>query len=105
MGNGGAEIIMLVANGLANQRGADHTAGICRNMLKLVWQRDVKVDFRQLDAPGWQLDLERLIPRLPEYDAIFLCTPNNPTGVSFKRDTVRELIIECQKADCLVVPG
>ncbi|MFS0598101.1 threonine-phosphate decarboxylase CobD [Peribacillus frigoritolerans] len=102
MGNGGAEIIMLVANGLANQRVLIIQPAFAE-YAEACLAAGCKVDFHQLDAPGWQLDLERLIPRLPEYDAIFLCTPNNPTGVSFKRDTVRELIIECQKADCLVV--
>jgi threonine-phosphate decarboxylase len=102
VGNGGAEIIMLVANRLTNQRVLIIQPAFAE-YAEACLAAGCEVDFHQLDAPEWKLDLDRLIPRLSEYDAIFLCTPNNPTGVSFKKDEVRELIFECQKSDCLVV--
>ncbi|WP_082630319.1 threonine-phosphate decarboxylase CobD [Peribacillus muralis] len=102
VGNGGAEIIMLVANLLANQKVLIIQPAFAE-YAEACLAAGCAVDFHQLDAPGWHLDLDRLIPRLLDYDAIFLCTPNNPTGISFKREAVMELINECQKADCLVV--
>ncbi|MFD6206595.1 threonine-phosphate decarboxylase CobD [Peribacillus sp. NPDC060253] len=102
VGNGGAEIIMLVANKLANKKVLIIQPAFAE-YAEACLAAGCEVDFHQLEEPEWQLDLDRLIPRLSNYDAIFLCTPNNPTGVSFKRDDVKELINECQKADCLVV--
>lgn len=102
VGNGGAEIIMLVANILADRKVLIIQPAFAEYEQACL-AAGCEVDFHQLDAPGWQLDVARLIPRLREYDAVFLCTPNNPTGVSFDRGAVMELISECQKADCLVV--
>ncbi|MGE7875850.1 threonine-phosphate decarboxylase CobD [Peribacillus muralis] len=102
VGNGGAEIIMLVANILANQKVLIIQPAFAEYEQACL-AAGCKVDFHQLDPPDWQLDVARLILRLREYDAVFLCTPNNPTGVSLEREAVMELIGECQKADCLVV--
>ncbi|MFE0504753.1 threonine-phosphate decarboxylase CobD [Peribacillus butanolivorans] len=102
VGNGGAEIIMLVANRLANKKVLIIQPAFAE-YAEACLAAECEVDFHQLDAPEWQLDLDRLIPQLPGYDAIFLCTPNNPTGISFKQEAVRELIKECGKANCLVV--
>lgn len=102
IGNGGAEIITLVGRLLAGKKvliiqpafaeyaEACHAAGC-------------EVSFFQLQEPDWELNLDQLRPLLKEHDAIFLCTPNNPTGVSFPKKVVHELVIECKKENCIVV--
>lgn len=102
VGNGGAEIITLVANELANERVLIIQPAFAEYAESCL-AAGCEVDFFQLEAPEWELDLERLGPLLPEYAAVFLCTPNNPTGISYKEEAVLELIKACQKADCLVV--
>lgn len=102
VGNGGAEMITLVGRYLAGKKvliiqpafaeyaEACHAAGC-------------EVSYYQLNEPNWELNLEPLLPLLKENDAIFLCTPNNPTGVAFSEDVVRKLVKECEKWNCLVV--
>lgn len=102
VGNGGAEIITLVANKLANERVLIIQPAFAEYAESCL-AAGCEVDFFQLEAPGWEIDLDRLRPLLPEYAAIFLCTPNNPTGISYEEEVVRDLIKACQKADCLIV--
>lgn len=61
-----------------------------------------QIEYFRLDD-DWDLNLERLKERLREADALFLCNPNNPTGVYFSRHIVEELLKECTKQDCLLV--
>ncbi|MGE7660126.1 threonine-phosphate decarboxylase CobD [Peribacillus sp. NPDC097197] len=102
VGNGGAEIITLVAKELANKRVLIIQPAFAEYAESCL-AAGCEVDFFQLEAPRWELDLDRLRPLLPKYAAIFLCTPNNPTGISYKEETVRELIEACQKAQCMMV--
>ena len=102
VGNGGAEMITLVGRLLTGKKvliiqpafaeyaESCHAAGC-------------EVSFYQLQAPNWELELEPLRPLLQQNDAVFLCTPNNPTGISFPQEVVQELVRECEKENCIVV--
>ena len=61
------------------------------------------MSFYQLQAPKWEIELEKLRPLLQQNDAVFLCTPNNPTGISFPQEVVYELVRECKKENCILV--
>lgn len=102
VGNGGAEMITLVARLLAGKKVliiqpafAEYAESCCA--------AGCDVSFYQLQEPNWDLNIEPLIPYLQENDAVFLCTPNNPTGISFAEESVRELIAECERANCMLV--
>jgi threonine-phosphate decarboxylase len=102
VGNGGAEIITLVANMMANKQVLIVQPAFAE-YAEACLAAGCEIEFFQLQAPEWELDLDRLLPLLPKYDAVFLCTPNNPTGISFKISAVRELIRACGEANCLII--
>lgn len=102
VGNGGAEVITLVANELANKRVLIIQPAFAEYAESCL-TAGCEVDFFQLEAPRWELDLDRLRPLLPKYDAVFLCTPNNPTGISYQKEAVLDLIKASQRANCLIV--
>ncbi|CAH0344994.1 threonine-phosphate decarboxylase CobD [Bacillus sp. CECT 9360] len=102
MGNGGAELITLVARFLSGKNvliiepafseyeQACESAG-CR------------LRYHILEEGNWELRLERLLPLIKEADAVFLCTPNNPTGISFEQQSVLQLLEACKKHNCYTI--
>ena len=102
IGNGGAEIITLVGRLLAGKKVLIIQPAFAE-YAEACQAAGCEVSFYQLQEPDWELDLEKLRPLLKEHDAIFLCTPNNPTGVSFSEEVVHELVMECKKENCIVV--
>jgi aspartate/methionine/tyrosine aminotransferase len=52
----------------------------------------------EFSPSGWQLDLQRLIDQLtPGTRALFLNSPNNPTGWAISRDAQRALLEHCRR--------
>lgn len=101
-GNGAAEIITLLARHLAGSKVAViHPAfseyeTACKNegceIVRIV-----------LSAPDWKLELKALEKELEDTAAVFLCNPNNPTGVHYEREVVEALIIACQNTNTLCI--
>lgn len=102
VGNGGAEMITLVARLLAGKKVLIIQPAFAE-YAEACEVAGCEVSFYQLSAPNWELELEPLRPLLQQHDAVFLCTPNNPTGVAFSEVAVRALVKECAKENCLVV--
>lgn len=101
IGNGGAELIFLLGRMLAGKRVfivepafSEYETACSIN--------GCEIDYFYL-TEDWGLNLEGLKKRLPEADALFLCNPNNPTGVYFSRTLVQELLQECTKENCLLI--
>ena len=38
-----------------------------------------------------------------ELDMVFLCNPNNPTGVLMEQDFLEEVLLRCQKCGCILM--
>ncbi|ARK30251.1 threonine-phosphate decarboxylase CobD [Halalkalibacter krulwichiae] len=101
VGNGAAELIFLLANMLQGKR-----VGIVEPAFSEY--RDACSAFNcQITSvvlsPPWQLDLNKVKAVLPEVDALFLCSPNNPTGVRFRREDLVDLIREAEKNQTYIV--
>lgn len=102
IGNGGAEIITLVARMLAGknvlivQPAFSEYEEACKS-------NGCKIDYWILEGPNWELDVPNLIPKLSQYDAIFLCRPNNPTGVVYDENKVLQLLHACKEASCYCI--
>lgn len=61
----------------------------------------VALDFT---ARGWQLDLQRLMDALvPGTRALYLNSPNNPTGWTITREEQRELLAHCRRHGIWIV--
>lgn len=52
---------------------------------------------------SFRVDLDEMIPLLPEIDILYVCNPNNPTGVLLKKEALKSLIVEAGKRDVVVV--
>ncbi|MFF2448145.1 threonine-phosphate decarboxylase CobD [Neobacillus sp. NPDC058068] len=102
IGNGGAELITLVARMLAGKKVLlveptfSEYEQACRG-------NNCEILSHQLTAPSFELNLAELRPRLVEADALFLCNPNNPTGIQYPASTIISLIEACEKQKCFVI--
>lgn len=101
-GNGAAEIITLVARYLAGSKVAvihpafSEYATACRN-------EGCEVMEIVLAAPEWNLEASALADKLQGVKAVFLCNPNNPTGIHYNREAVENLIEVCKRTDTLCI--
>lgn len=78
-GNGGADLIYRIAYGLKPKKVliveptfAEYEEGIR--------QVDAQVDYYQLDKESLQIEEDVVWQMKDDYDVMFLCNPNNPTG-------------------------
>ncbi|MEC1521180.1 threonine-phosphate decarboxylase CobD [Neobacillus niacini] len=102
IGNGGAELITLIARFLSGKKVvvvepsfSEYEKACCAN--------DCEVQYHQLEEPNFELSLDKLLPSLMNADALFLCDPNNPTGIQYPVSTVLSIIQECEKQNCFVI--
>ncbi|KMM36715.1 threonine-phosphate decarboxylase CobD [Guptibacillus hwajinpoensis] len=102
VGNGGAELITLIGRFLAGGRvcivqpAFSEYEAACRSA-------GCDLIDHTLKDGEWQLDPEHLIEKMDHLDAIFLCTPNNPTGVVYERDSMMALLRESEKRNCFLI--
>ncbi|MED3562932.1 threonine-phosphate decarboxylase CobD [Bacillus xiapuensis] len=102
IGNGGAELISLVARIFAGKKvviiepAFSEYEKNCRiNQCEII--------YHQLHGPGFELNLADLQSSLTGADALFICNPNNPTGIQFPSSTILSIIEECDKQNCSVI--
>ncbi len=98
-GNGSAELIALIVQGL---RPATALV-IAPTFTEYEWvleQAGVPIRYtiaQEADTFRWADSLDGWVPPLDDIDIVFLCNPNNPTGVAVSRDRVLELAARCQE--------
>lgn len=102
LGNGGAEIIQLLANLFRGQRVLliQPTFSEYESMCQAY---DCKISYLILEEPEWEIPLEELIHQVKENDVVFLCHPNNPTGITYSEDLLVEIIKACEESGCYLV--
>ncbi|MCF6411681.1 threonine-phosphate decarboxylase CobD [Pseudalkalibacillus salsuginis] len=102
IGNGGADLISLVSRMLSG-----------KNVLiiqptfseyeKNCHLNGCKIHYHHLEAPDWEMNVEQLQNKLKGIDALFLCNPNNPTGVQYHFESIIQLLKASKEAECLFV--
>lgn len=102
IGNGGAELITLVARYLSGKKilvieptFSEYEAA-CR-------ANQCKIQYHQLKGPDFSLNIEDLRTSLSKADALFLCNPNNPTGIQYPKSTIISILEECENQNCYVI--
>ncbi|MEY2194568.1 threonine-phosphate decarboxylase CobD [Neobacillus sp. BF23-41] len=102
IGNGGAELITLLARMLAGKKVliveptfSEYEQACRANKCEIV--------HHQLVEPNFELNPVDFHSSLMDADAVFLCNPNNPTGIHYPTSTIISLLEECEKRDCLVI--
>lgn len=102
-GNGETESIFTLAQGLKPRRAMVIAPGFAeyRRALNTL---DCQVEtFALREEDGWQLT-ERILPALTaELDCLFLCTPNNPTGLLPERALLKAIADRCRALNIALV--
>ncbi|RPH26861.1 threonine-phosphate decarboxylase [Buttiauxella warmboldiae] len=80
-GNGETELIFNLVQQLSPRKALLLTPGFAEYRRALTRIGCEIVDFHLSEAQGWQPDESLLTVLTPELDCLFLCTPNNPTGL------------------------
>ena len=52
---------------------------------------------------NFSVDLDEVVDLLPNIDILYVCNPNNPTGVLLKKDALQPLIVEAGKRNVVLV--
>lgn len=102
-GNGETESIYTLAQGLEPQRAMLVTPGFAEYRRALAQIGCQISEFSLCEDEGWQLT-ERLLPALtPELDCLFLCTPNNPTGLYPDASLLAAIMERCRALSITLV--
>ncbi len=102
VGNGGAELISLVGRllfgkkALIIQPAFSEYEEACR-------VNKCEVRYHLMDVDRWELRIDELLVSLRDVDAVFLCNPNNPTGMFFPSHTIEVLARECARYETLLI--
>jgi threonine-phosphate decarboxylase len=102
IGNGGAELITLVARMLAGKK-VVIVEPTFSEYEKACRSNKCEIVYHQLIEPNFELNPDDLRKRLQEADALFLCNPNNPTGIHYPPSTIISIVEECEKQNCFVI--
>lgn len=102
IGNGGAELITLVARFLTGKN-VIVVEPTFSEYEKACRANNCEIRYHQLIEPNFALNIDELRPSLPSADALFLCNPNNPTGIQYPISTILSIIEECEKQNCFVI--
>ncbi|MFC0559821.1 threonine-phosphate decarboxylase CobD [Halalkalibacter alkalisediminis] len=101
VGNGAAELIFLLANFFQGKRVAivEPAFSEYRDACEAF---ECNVTSIVLSSP-WHLDVNMVLSSISDIDVLFLCSPNNPTGVSYHKEEIIHLIEAAEKQGVYVV--
>ncbi|TCW11770.1 L-threonine O-3-phosphate decarboxylase [Raoultella sp. BIGb0138] len=95
-GNGETESIFTLVNGLRPRRAMIVKPGFAEYRRALQAAGCAIEEFALREEEGWQLSGRMLQALTPELDCLFLCTPNNPTGLLPERPLLEAIAARCQ---------
>lgn len=102
-GNGAAEVLSLIAERYRGKRAivvhptfSEYEATLQAN--------GVEIDrIIACEADGFRLPVEAILASLPAASVVYICTPNNPTGILPEREDLMAIICKAGEAGCEVV--
>ncbi|ROP59241.1 L-threonine O-3-phosphate decarboxylase [Enterobacter sp. BIGb0383] len=102
-GNGETEVIYTLVQMLAPRRAMLVAPGFAEYR-RALQQVDCQIEtFLLTEAEGWQLT-ESILPALTaELDCLFLCTPNNPTGLMPDESLLLEIVARCRQLNIALI--
>lgn len=100
IGNGAAQLIFMIALYFQNKRVAivEPTFSEYRDACRVF---NCQIDEIILQSP-WQLDVEKVIQHSKHSDVLFICNPNNPTGVSYSPLQLEYIIEKLQQVTVVI---
>ncbi len=101
-GNGAAEVIFSLCRAV-NPRRALVPAPTFAEYQQALYSVDCQVEFFPLNGKkGFVLEEDFLQALTKEIDIIFLCNPNNPTGLLVEKTLLEKILKRCQELDILM---
>lgn len=101
-GNGAAEVIFSLCRAVAPKK-ALVPAPTFAEYQQALYSVDCQVEFFSLDEKKQFVLEETFIQSLtPEIDIIFLCNPNNPTGLLVEKTLLEKILKRCKELDILM---
>ena len=100
IGNGGAEIITLIGRMLAGKNIIIMEPAFSEYE-KVCAKNGCNILYHYLKEPDWELNVKEV--DLHGIDAVFLCNPNNPTGVQYPYTTILELLEACKRTNTYLI--
>ncbi|GGD23456.1 threonine-phosphate decarboxylase [Franconibacter daqui] len=94
-GNGETELIFALAAWLAPRRALLVTPGFAEYRRALQKVGCDIIDYPLTEANGWQIDEAFFEALTPDLDCLFLCTPNNPTGLLPDDALIKAIVKRC----------
>ncbi|HBB6756643.1 threonine-phosphate decarboxylase [Citrobacter amalonaticus] len=102
-GNGETESIFTLVNGLKPRRAMIVAPGFAEYRRALQWSECAIDTFMLREEDGWQLTGAILDALTAELDCLFLCTPNNPTGLLPERALLEAIAGRCQALNIALI--
>ncbi|PAV27990.1 threonine-phosphate decarboxylase [Virgibacillus profundi] len=102
IGNGGSEIISLIGRMLAGKNVLLIEPAFSEYE-KACNKNGCQIFYHHLKEPEWELDEKEIALKLKGMDAVFLCNPNNPTGIRYPHSTIVKLLKECKQNNSYLI--
>ncbi|MCG7343865.1 threonine-phosphate decarboxylase CobD [Sporosarcina sp. ACRSL] len=102
-GNGAAEVLSLIAERYRGKRALVVHPTFSEYEATLL-AKGVEIDrLIASEADGFRLPVEAILERLADAAVVYICTPNNPTGVMPEHDDLPAIIHKAREVGCEVV--
>ncbi|MGY5957883.1 threonine-phosphate decarboxylase CobD [Kosakonia sp. BK9b] len=95
-GNGETEAIFALVNALAPRNAMLVTPGFAEYRRALTLGGSRITEFALREEEGWQITARLLDALTPSLDCLFLCTPNNPTGLLPDDALLHAIVARCK---------
>jgi histidinol-phosphate/aromatic aminotransferase/cobyric acid decarboxylase-like protein len=102
-GNGETESIFTLVHGLKPRTAMVVKPGFAEYRRALQTVDCTLREFALREEDGWQLTDAILAALTPELDCLFLCTPNNPTGLLPERPLLEAIAARCRDAGIALI--
>lgn len=103
IGNGAAELLSLLAERYRGKKAVVVHPTFSEYETTLTAKNVEVVRVCALATEGFHLPLQDIMAAMEEASALYLCTPNNPTGIMPSQHDLLELIGHGEKVDCEIV--
>ena len=98
-GNGAAEVIFTLCRAVSPKK-ALVPAPTFAEYQQALYSVGCQVEFFYLDEKKqFRLDEDFMLALTPDLDIIFLCNPNNPTGLLAEKEVLKKLLDRCRQLD------
>lgn len=102
-GNGETESIFALVNGLKPRRAMIVTPGFAEYRRALQWGECIIDEYALREEDGWQVTDAILDALTSQLDCLFLCTPNNPTGLLPQRALLEAIAERCKALNIALI--